>query len=170
MSELALECSRCKGVFGRDRFFKNKTKLGVERQCKTCRMELMRAKGGVWRAANKDRIKYLFDRWRNDNRERFRELAKRCRQKTMDRVVARNIQRLQRIKRATPQWADKLAIQDVYVLARVLSREIGLQLDVDHVVPLNGKLVSGLHCESNIQLLPKKENQMKSNTFQEVWP
>lgn len=57
-----------------------------------------------------------------------------------------------------PKWADKGKINEFY-----LNRPIGYE--VDHIIPLNGKTVSGLHVETNLQYLKKEDNRAKSNTF-----
>ena len=59
----------------------------------------------------------------------------------------------------TPNWVDLAKIEQVYKLAQ----ELGLE--VDHVVPLRGKKVSGLHVHNNLQLLSRSENAKKSNKF-----
>lgn len=59
--------------------------------------------------------------------------------------------------RATPAWADLLLIKDVYLEAAYM------QMQVDHIYPLAGKLVCGLHVWENLQLLPKTTNIKKSN-------
>ncbi len=57
-----------------------------------------------------------------------------------------------------PKWADKEAIKKFY-----LNKPPNHQ--VDHIIPLNGKFVSGLHVESNLQYLPPEENRRKSNLY-----
>ena len=64
-----------------------------------------------------------------------------------------------RLKQACPLWADKDAIQDVYLEAQYL------QLEVDHIIPLKHPLVCGLHVWDNLQLLSRSENAKKSNKF-----
>ena len=60
-----------------------------------------------------------------------------------------------------PLWADEKEINYVYVLAQ----EQGLE--VDHIVPLNSKLVCGLHTEDNLRCVPKELNIIKGNRY---WP
>jgi hypothetical protein len=66
----------------------------------------------------------------------------------------------------TPAWADMKAIGAIYREARRLTKETGKAHHVDHVIPLRGKLASGLHVAGNLQVLPGAENVRKSNRFE----
>ncbi|PXX54659.1 hypothetical protein SAMN05660489_05696 [Pseudomonas sp. LAMO17WK12:I10] len=68
---------------------------------------------------------------------------------------------------ATPLWRDKKAIRDIYQEARRLTVETGIKHEVDHIVPIMGKKVCGLHVEANLQILTKTENIRKHATFSE---
>lgn len=59
----------------------------------------------------------------------------------------------------TPPWADLLKIKRIYA-------ECPKGYHVDHIIPLNGELVSGLHVENNLQYLSAKENIAKGNRFE----
>lgn len=67
--------------------------------------------------------------------------------------------------KATPSWASRKAMQEVYALAVAMTEKTGVPHDVDHIVPLQSKLVCGLHCEANLQVLPRRENRLKHNSF-----
>ena len=61
-------------------------------------------------------------------------------------------------RKQMPAWADEQKIKDIYA-----NRPDGYH--VDHIVPLQGALVCGLHVENNLQYLPAKQNISKSNSF-----
>jgi hypothetical protein len=68
----------------------------------------------------------------------------------------------------TPGWLtdfDKLKIKCLYSVAAMLTRENKEPWHVDHVIPLQGELVSGLHTPNNMRVLRGKENISKNNSF-----
>lgn len=72
-----------------------------------------------------------------------------------------------RMQFAQPTWADKSIIKQIYAHRDRLNKKfmhLG-PFHVDHVVPIMGKLVCGLHVEFNLRVIPQKENLEKSNKF-----
>lgn len=61
-------------------------------------------------------------------------------------------------KRRVPDWSEAELIREFYA-----NTPDGYQ--VDHIVPLNGRLVSGLHVLKNLQYLPAEDNKRKANKF-----
>jgi hypothetical protein len=72
---------------------------------------------------------------------------------------ARQARLLQRV----PEWANLGAIKATYREAARLTKETGIAHHVDHILPLNGKTVSGLHVEANLQILTARENLLKGS-------
>lgn len=66
---------------------------------------------------------------------------------------------------ATPPWADLAAIRALYKQAKELTRRTGVLHSVDHVLPLKGENVCGLHVHTNMQILTHRENMSKGNKF-----
>lgn len=86
------------------------------------------------------------------------EVAHNWRQRNKPRVVLQTTRRRAAKLQRTPPWADTEAIAAFY-----LACPPGLH--VDHVVPLRGKLVSGLHVLNNLQYLTPEVNMKKLNKF-----
>jgi hypothetical protein len=72
--------------------------------------------------------------------------------------------RAAKIMRTAP-WASKEAIGAVYTEAARLTKETGVSHHVDHSVPLQGVLVSGLHLPCNLQVMEGSENCGKGNKW-----
>lgn len=89
------------------------------------------------------------------------ERAKRWKKLNPDKVTASTVKRISWVKRATPAWANEFFIAEAYHIAKVRRETLGGQWHVDHIIPLRGKTVCGLHVENNLQVIPAKVNLLK---------
>ena len=68
--------------------------------------------------------------------------------------------------RCVPHWLtveDVTQIASIYEQAKHLTKATGIEMVVDHILPLRGRNVSGLHVPSNLRIITAKENAMKAN-------
>ena len=117
-------------------------------QCKACASDRAKA----WQAENYDRAFKTQKTWRQANRPQWN--------KSMRKITNR---RSSAVERQTPPWADLDKIAEVYRRAAEI-RELGVDCEVDHVVPLQGRTARGLHVHWNLQILLKTDNAKKRNT------
>jgi hypothetical protein len=133
------------------------------------------------KAYNKKRNKIIGTKWHHENKERaaannkaYREANPDIVKKSRDsfrkrhaaKVLAECNKRNADKKNRTPKWADHKAIQSFYEEAIRLTKITGIPHHVDHIVPLVGHSVSGLHCEHNLQVITAEENIKKNNKFE----
>lgn len=108
-------------------------------------------------------------RWKQNNPEKAAEISRNSRLKNKDRVIANKAKYRAGKGSRTPSWltaVDFERIRNEYKLAVLLTKVTGEQWDVDHIIPLHGKFVSGLHVPSNLQVMKASENRLKNSKFE----
>lgn len=143
------------------------------RQCKEC-VKLWETANKYYRAqVNKEycmKHKERLHQKRLENRikkeDHYKTVAKTYRQNNKAKRCAQQCKR-QAIKlQATPKWMTKQHFDQIeifYDAAAKLSKEFGIPMEVDHIMPLRGKDGCGLHVPWNLQVIPKKDNMRKGN-------
>lgn len=112
----------------------------------------------------KERSRKRTREWASKNKERKREADRAFVEN--NRAVVRSYKAKRRAKerQATPAWLTEAhleAIKAIYIEAERLSKETGIPYQVDHIVPLSGKTVSGLHVPWNLRAIPAPENNRR---------
>lgn len=120
-----------------------------------------------WRKNNPEDRKFRNEKWRRENSDRHRQNALKWAKHNMPRVLSRNAARRTGTLSATPKWANKFFMEEAYDLAKRRTIATGMKWHVDHIVPLKSKIVCGLHCEANLQVIHYRDNLIKGNRF---WP
>lgn len=172
-------CSDCFTEKPIEEFFKDKRRLtGRGHLCNTCKNKRNRA----WVEKNLEKHKeiqkasriknYTTEKRRKSYSDKARETGKKWKQKwyteNQSLCVAQATMRKKRVRIRTPKWLtkeDKAKIANFYAWAKIISDLTGEKQHVDHIVPLQGKTVSGLHVPWNLQILSQKENLHKLNKF-----
>lgn len=113
---------------------------------------------------NKEKILAQNKNWRKENPERYAELQQNYVKRNRGIWTAQTARYRAAKKQATPLWADLEKIKQLYKLAAAWN-EIWPEdtVHVDHIIPIKGKNVSGLHTELNLQILRATDNKKKSN-------
>ena len=127
--------------------------------------EKQRDYSAKWVAANKEKRRAIEASWRERNPERVKAYSSKAgkkwasnnRGKRLASVRTRQLAKIQR----TPAWVDKNAIALVYEASAAKSASTGVPHEVDHIIPLQGEHVSGLHVPWNLQVIPMAENRSK---------
>jgi hypothetical protein len=124
-----------------------------------------------WRSENRERDNLRVVEWRRKNPVAAAAMLKKFYRVHHERILVQSAasasRRRAREIRATPAWADGEAIIAVYKRAKAIERMTGEKQHVDHIVPLNGKTVCGLHVENNLRVVPALVNLTKANNLDE---
>lgn len=107
-----------------------------------------------WRELNREHVANYSKVYRDENKARYNYL---CQKRKID------------LMNRTPKWLtddDLWLIEQAYELAELRRQMTGVEWHVDHIIPLRGKIVSGLHVPLNLRVVTWKENQQKTNKFE----
>lgn len=171
-------CSKCNQEKPFEAFYTSKThKSGYASWCIMCESERCRVKNlanrekrlsvaKAWRDKNKDKQTVAINNWRINNQDKLKAIYRDWAQRNKSKVNANWMKREASKKQRTPPWLTKehkKQIEIEYALSAWCTEVMGEPYHVDHIVPLQGKTVSGLHVPWNLQVLPAKINQQKSN-------
>lgn len=154
-------CNGCLQEVSLKNFRKNKfAKSGLRSICKACESQYQKER----RLHKKEDLQIYNQTWAKANPIRKKIAKKLWVEDNYDKVLSYNSSRRSGKKRATLPGYEK-EVEEIYWLARDLRTITGENYQVDHVVPLKGKNVCGLHVPWNLQVLPSDLNMSKGNKF-----
>lgn len=139
--------------------------LRAEAKYREKNREARRTAYRVWAKANPEKKKAATKAHRVANHAQYIEKLYAWRKRNKPKITAWSNRRRAALLQRTPVWADDKLITEFYKQAGIMTEMLGEPWHVDHVIPLRGKKVSGLHVHANMQLLPGPENIRKRNTF-----
>ena len=137
-----------------------------DKQYRDANLEKKKAYLKEYYAKNREKMVDQSKVWQKENASKKNERNRVWQKENTHIVCAKEAKRRATKMCATPSWADHGAIKAIYKEARERSKETGLKMHVDHVIPLQGENVCGLHVEGNLQIITAAENLAKKNNFQ----
>jgi len=147
-------CTNCQKAKPLEDFYTdNSTSTGKTWGCKPC----MDRKGKDWQENNPEKDKTARARYQKANQDKINSQQRERLRGGKGAYYCAKYRgaKLQR----TPSWADLEKIKEVYA-------NCPEGYHVDHIIPLQGEMVSGLHVETNLQYLTAEENLKKGNKFE----
>ena len=160
-------CTKCCQNKPEEEFIKDKRiKSGKESRCKEC--DKIKSK----RVYNKRKKAHLAkckiysktDKSKESNRARSKKWNKDNPAKNSARTMLYYARKI----KATPKWITKEQLKEIeliYIESQKKTKETGIKHHVDHIIPLRGENVCGLHVPWNLQVLTAEENCIKNNKF-----
>ena len=130
--------------------------------------EITKERARAWALANPKKDAAKKAKWREENREQHNAINRAWWSENKDKRAFYQAKRRAAQMQRTPNWVtedEKLRINALYSVAAMYTRESGEEWHVDHQIPLQGKLVSGLHVYANLTVIRGSENVKKSNKF-----
>lgn len=163
-------CTRCGFIGEFSSFYKQSmnSKDGYQSHCKVCD----NARVKKWALNNPEKAKQHAKKADNNkyikNKTVITERNKSWKKANPTKILAMDAKRRAAKLQRTPKWLsefDLLAIECKYSVCAMLNKYGSQKHHVDHIIPLQGKKVSGLHVPSNLQVIPEAVNLAKGNLF-----
>ena len=157
----------------REFYYRHRERLNAERRDKWANDEEFRNKMKAKQAEYIKRTEYYNSetrrQWAENNKDKLAEYGKRSRAKHVGTNKYLGYLRRRRKRAAMPPWADKEAIKKMYEKVARMNRLAGRNtpgrcaFHVDHIIPLNGENVCGLHIPDNLRIMRASDNIRKGN-------
>jgi hypothetical protein len=158
-------CIKCNRNLPLSSYFRNKAKKdGLQAYCKACHKESNKA----YFANNREKLNKYHQQYRAENKQQHLNTLKRYREKNKPLRTALQAKRKASQLQRTPKWLTKDQLDEIkefYIMAQELEAVFPWKQCVDHIIPLQGRTVSGLHVPSNLQILSAKANMEKGNRY-----
>jgi hypothetical protein len=158
-------CSKCREVLPVENFYKSKKSFsGYKEECKDCKRKVDKP----YTKANQEKRRQQKMAWRHANPEKIKKQQREYYRKRPELLKAKAVKYKQMLKQATPKWLTKEQWSEIlktYAIARELSWLSESRLVVDHIIPLRGENICGLHVPENLQIIPESLNVRKGNSF-----
>lgn len=157
-------CPKCQLNLTLESFYQDKTRGTIRPVCKVCSLK----KNKSWRESNKARKTLVDKAYREANKEKIAAYQKRYQQANKPKYLEAFFRRKAAKLKASPPWLSQEHLNEIsyiYSLRQEVNSLSDYEYEVDHIVPLQGKSVCGLHVPWNLQLLPREVNRAKSNNF-----
>jgi hypothetical protein len=158
-------CKVCKSIKDKASYEKHKeARYAASVEWKNKNKEKVKAYKRSWNAKNKE----YFTTWQLENKDHVREERKAWKKANKAKVNASTRKRQTAKLQRTPAWLtehDYKVMESKYAIAAWLSDVVGVEYHVDHIIPLRGNNVSGLHVPDNLRVIPAKDNLEKSNKY-----
>ena len=115
---------------------------------------------------NRDKNRAARKAWEEKNPTAALESFRRYRERNRAKIRARLTVSKQGREKRRVLWANQDAILEIYRRAEFMTRTTGRPHVVDHIIPLQGRMVSGLHVETNLRVIEHRENARKHNAWE----
>jgi len=122
----------------------------------------------AWVEANPEKVKENSKKRYLEKKQEIKSYVAQYKKKNPHKANANKAKRKAAKSLRTPKWVTDIdfeRIETQYRLAEILTKLHNEPWHVDHVIPLQGKIVSGLHVPSNLQVIRGRDNCSKNNTF-----
>lgn len=161
------KCTTCGAVKSYEEFYaaNQHGKPGRKAICIPCD----KIAGKIYRAKNREKERSRQAEWTKNNREKANARVYRYQKRNPQRASDAASRKYYALKAATPRWltvGNLVEIKWAYELAKERSLSTGNPHVIDHIIPLQGENICGLHVPWNLQILTRSENSKKGN---KVW-